>query len=150
MIDQGHNVSQLTSGGTQLGASESPYMPPDLTIADSSSDCKGSILCKGCNSFLKDILRYAPQLDDNKTWGDHQFILCTKCPVFDVEGLCVFAQYIGKNRISGSEVKRWLYQLDAMGCQKCGSHPLYAPYNNVKAGELTVNYVRAGCGRSIC
>jgi hypothetical protein len=62
----------------------------------------------------------------------------------------VFAQDIGSETISGETVKNKLRDLWNHGCRGCGSCPV-KPGNNVKSGQVTVNYVSEdhkddGCG----
>jgi hypothetical protein len=96
------------------------------------------------------MVQYVP---DNALYGNHQFVACIQCPFLlfkSDRGICAFPQHIGKDRlIKGSEIKRAIQQIMDHGCKKCGSVPLQ-PGNNVKQGELTVNFVHKTCAHGVC
>jgi hypothetical protein len=66
------------------------------------------------------------------------------------EGLCVFPQKMKSGEtVTGAVVKEKIERLKKHGCKGCGSCPIH-PGNNVNTGEITVNFVRKGCGSGVC
>ncbi|KAF2447885.1 killer toxin [Karstenula rhodostoma CBS 690.94] len=91
-------------------------------------------------------------LSDAATFQDGQQIACMSCHAGKNEGLCVFTQNFGDQIVDGKQVKEAVLRLLKHGCVYHGSAPIN-PGNNVKDGQITVNYVTNGCvkhGAKIC
>lgn len=101
--------------------------------------------------FVTFLTRHTDTIDDNRTYRNKQLIACTRCATGIVycHGLCAFLQYMGDTELDAKTIKSKMDELIAYGCEGCGSVPIY-PGNNVKDGELTVNYVAESCCERVC
>lgn len=107
-------------------------------------NCNGSGDCAGTPGTLGDLIADAYQIDPNRWYNNGEHIACSDNR--GGGGLCAFFQ----NTLGGpgSSVLTLLQDLQAHGCNKCGSIPVNFPQgdNSENHGELTVNFVvSAGC-----
>jgi hypothetical protein len=90
--------------------------------------------------------------DDAEFSNGHQ-IACHHCdgPVQkNWRGICVFAQSLRFGEtVNAKVVKDSVNALINHGCKKCGSNPIH-PGNNVKHGQITVNFVEFYCATGVC
>jgi hypothetical protein len=100
------------------------------------------------------LRRIAQEIDDDREYSNKQVIVCSPCFIHAMwtgkEGLCAFTQFMeDKGTIKGFQVKASLDRLLDHNCKRCGSVTLF-PGNNVKDGELTVNYKWQSCLQGLC
>jgi hypothetical protein len=113
----------------------------------SHPDCRGSGLCGWCDNALGGTYKFVTDhLSDSAIFKDGQQIACVGCSTVTWVGTCVFAQNLGDKRINGKQVKEAVKRLVDHRCKVCGSAPLYNG-NNVKDGQVTINYVKKGCAK---
>ncbi|KAF2871541.1 Kp4-domain-containing protein [Massariosphaeria phaeospora] len=113
-------------------------------------NCHGSAFCFSC-SRLKEVMVHLDKIPDNVMYKEGEKIACTRCDFLGLgwQGVCIFTQKTRGREISGKVVKAKVRELEAVKhCPWCGSIPLYTP--DVNDGEVTVNYVRKGCGNRVC
>ncbi|CEF75998.1 hypothetical protein FGSG_10551 [Fusarium graminearum PH-1] len=162
--DPGNNVAngQLTVNvvinPTKRDAPQSPAVyekrdaPQSPTVHEKRGDnllvrrlginCRGSSTCgvggigHTPNGDLKDV-RDAVAAGEEGNFGNGDHIACIP---FVVGQLCAFYQGIGSRTFTKEQSVTFLDQLRQHGCSKCGSIPV-DPGNDVKNGQLTVNYV---------
>lgn len=77
-------------------SSSSPHCPPPTHAELPSLDCRGSAMCGGCKHPLVDLYDLVQQVDDGRTFSEHQYVACASCHLTQREGSCVFAQGIGE------------------------------------------------------
>ncbi|RGP81842.1 killer kp4 [Fusarium longipes] len=105
-------------------------------------NCRGSSSCgvggiaHTPNGDLKDV-RDAVASGEEGNFGNGDHIACIP---FAFGNLCAFYQGIGSRTFTKEQSVTFLDQLRQHGCSKCGSIPV-DPGNDVKNGQLTVNYV---------
>ncbi|KAF5970439.1 TOX4 [Fusarium coicis] len=88
-------------------------------------NCRGSGLCSGNKGALGQLIAQ---------------VRAIACIPFAFGNLCAFYQGIGSRTFTKEQSVTFLDQLRQHGCSKCGSIPV-DPGNDVKNGQLTVNYV---------
>ncbi|KAF5656495.1 KP4 killer toxin [Fusarium circinatum] len=109
-------------------------------------NCKGSSQCAGGTQgeYTSSFVTLAKDLDPNRWYYNGQHIMCT-------QHLCAFLQNTGG--MPGSSIKTLISDLEAHGCNKCGSIPVFWPQDNddKSHGILTINYVsNPKCNWAIC
>ncbi|KAF2680404.1 hypothetical protein K458DRAFT_393049 [Lentithecium fluviatile CBS 122367] len=123
-----------------------------ITALKRGINCKGSSLCHGCDHLSK-LRELVDTIPDEIGIKDGQLIACSDCYAFwaKCSGICVFLQYMGDKTMTAGEIKGLLGKLADNGCKGCGSASVYENEENLKKGELTVNFVRNGCcGSQVC
>ncbi|KAI9681233.1 MAG: hypothetical protein M1817_002515 [Caeruleum heppii] len=123
-------------------------------------NCRGSGMCpsfrcsafnrwdKGCIETIAEALQ-SPQFNATRTWNNGEQIFClqdARAP--RVGHLCAFLQNQPEGA-TGREVVEAIKHLRSHGCGKCGSVPMQEG-NDVKDGQLTLNYVYKTKCRGYC
>ncbi|KAG5759440.1 hypothetical protein H9Q69_006708 [Fusarium xylarioides] len=114
----------------------------NLLVRRLGINCRGSSSCgvggigHTPNGDLKDV-RDAVASGEEGNFGNGDHIACIP---FAFGNLCAFYQGIGSRTFTKEQSVTFLDQLRQHGCSKCGSIPV-DPGNDVKNGQLTVNYV---------
>ncbi|GKU16525.1 unnamed protein product [Fusarium langsethiae] len=150
--DPGNNVAngQLTVNAvinpTKRDAPQSPAVyekrGDNVLVRRLGINCRGSSTCgvggigHTPNGDLKDV-RDAVAAGEEGNFGNGDHIACIP---FAFGQLCAFYQNIGDRTFTKEQSVTFLDQLRQHGCSKCGSIPV-DPGNDVKNGQLTVNYV---------
>ncbi|KAG5777813.1 hypothetical protein H9Q73_008521 [Fusarium xylarioides] len=114
----------------------------NLLVRRLGINCRGSSSCgvggigHTPNGDLKDV-RDAVAAGEESNFGNGEHIACIP---FAFGNLCAFYQGIGSRTFTKEQSVTFLDQLRQHRCSKCGSIPV-DPGNDVKNGQLTVNYV---------
>ncbi|KAH7076769.1 killer toxin, kp4 [Paraphoma chrysanthemicola] len=112
-------------------------------------NCRGSGWCtSACGRNIWQVKAFVDTIADSKEFSNKQRLACVKCDGKD-GGFCAFPQSMGKNeRVTAKTAKEMIDKLIMKGCSRCGSAPLKG--NDVKYGQLTVNYVAKVCRHGVC
>jgi hypothetical protein len=93
---------------------------------------------------------------NTETFASGENIACDQASDWGGGAFCVFLQGMGDTKTNATTIKDKLKEINEhdKACNTCGSTPMY-PGNNVKDGQLTVNYVGSKgvgeCkGRKVC
>ncbi|KAF2871540.1 hypothetical protein BDV95DRAFT_572245 [Massariosphaeria phaeospora] len=132
-----------TAPGTSTVAS---VLNPSLGI-----NCRGSIMCMSCGGQAE-LASIALGIPDKGRYVNGEQIACTNHCFGTIhtkwDGLCIFPQFLAKGQeISGASVKHKVKEL-IKKCDKCGSVPFSG--DDIYKGEITINFVRKGCGNRVC
>ncbi|KAJ4363876.1 hypothetical protein N0V95_000946, partial [Ascochyta clinopodiicola] len=128
-----------------------------------SLNCRGSSACGIiCRAEIETLKGYVDKIGDNDEYSNGDQVACQMCPhcgtpeqtpdcPFPIDmGICVFPQNMKKDeKVKGSVIKEKVNRIIQHGCKKCGSCPIQ-PGNDVKTGEVTINYTINGCGEGKC
>ncbi|KAF4947655.1 hypothetical protein FSARC_13916 [Fusarium sarcochroum] len=107
-------------------------------------NCEGSSSCLDQGGFLNPLADYITDningVDPNYWYANGEQIACKA-------HICAFLQKT-EGGAPGSWVRDAVLAIKRHGCSACGSYPFFD--NDVDKGELTVNYVKHGCGDGVC